>query len=92
MKDPQKNLSDLNSARKAHLILEMMDPVVKDMENGIVAELRSLYRGGSTDGIKYIAASAQLCLIEDLSSRLRADINKGNRAAKEIRNDNARRE
>ena len=82
----QKQIEDWNRGKLSKIVLDNLDPILRDQESQILAKLKHYYRKEQTDGLKYIAAAAELCAIEDLRASLIGKVTKGNKAAKEILN------
>lgn len=80
----QKQIEDWNRGKMSRVILENFDPILKAQELQILSKIKHFYRNGEVEGLKYIAAAAELCAIEDLRASLTGKITKGNKAAKEI--------
>ncbi len=63
------------------ILSDNLMPHIKEMTDASLAKLKALYRAGPHELATYMSCAAELVAIEDLLIRLKASVNKGNRAA-----------
>lgn len=71
----EKQLSQLNEGREAHLTLRGIGPIIEQQALEIIRKFKMEFRGGTLDLSKSLAFAAELCTIEDIENKLKQKIN-----------------
>lgn len=77
-------LSHVNEGRTASIMLQWMDPLFAEVEQELVASLKSNFRAGTYTELLLACHVAQLCSIEDLKTKIRSLAHRGDSAAHEL--------
>ena len=76
--------TSVNAGRRALLVLESIGPILGMQKDRLVNDLKNLYRSGSGTESKLLAVASGLCTIDDIESRLKAQIRQGESASEEV--------
>lgn len=80
-------IAAVNQGRTANLALEILGPEMDAVRTAAIARMKHMYRDGSATELRLLAAVAELCALDDLESRLKARIRRGDQSLKELHND-----
>lgn len=80
----QKLLGQRELGARAYLIATGIEPHLQALEQDTLAGLKSDFRSGTLDLTKLLVKVGQLCNLEDIRSRLTADVRRGEHAGREI--------
>lgn len=78
-----KKLSLLSQGVSAEYTLGLVRPFIDDAREKIVQRIKTLYLAGDVDGVKYIAAAAELCTLDTLEKSFINKIKTANRIREE---------
>lgn len=73
-------LSTINTGKTASLVYSHVLPTLIKLREAAIIDLMGDFRAGKFDGAKAQAKIAQLCVIADIESALKQQINKGETA------------
>lgn len=77
-------LADVQEGQIATHIIAHLEPIHAALKEETISKMMNAYRAGNVEIGIYLAGAAQLCTLEDMQTRLKARVNKGIHAAKEI--------
>lgn len=84
MANQEELLTRSETGKLAGIVLGHLDPIFDSLERSRVDSLKQLFRNGEADSLKYIAGVAGLCALDDLKIKLKAQMNTGLSAGKEL--------
>ncbi len=75
-----KALEIVNRGRTAELVYDQFRPFLEESKQDLLTQLTQLYRDPTTrdNGVSYIAATAGICALEDLESKMKRAIKEKN--------------
>lgn len=82
--EEERMLSVIHEGRTAQAILAWLTPLLDDLEKEIHLRIKSLHRQGKDEVLASVAA--ELCVLEDLRSRIGSKIRSGKTASHERSN------
>lgn len=86
----ETEISAVNRGKLSSVILEAMMPEIDAMADQFVNKLKMMYRDGTFTESKMLAAVAELCALDDLKTRLKSQVRRGqDTLKKEINRDHA---
>lgn len=81
-----KQLSHVGEGKAARLVMNHLAADLEAQRASTVAKLKIMYRAGDATEARLLAGLAELCTLDDLETRLRAKIRRGDHASKELDN------
>jgi hypothetical protein len=69
---------------RSRLALQELEYHLIALESDALTELKRLFRAGELDQVKMLVKVGQLCNLEDIRTRLTADVRRGEHAGKEL--------
>jgi hypothetical protein len=87
----EKLVEKRNKGRLAGVLSDAMQPYFDTEKKKTLQDLMGKFRLGKLDHIEMTSRVAVLCAIEDMENRLNQEINRGEKAAEELSNDDPAR-
>ena len=83
----EKKLAEINTGRMAGILEGHLEPILAELEAAAIAQIKNQYRQGDFDQVKMLVGVGQLATIDDMRAKIKAQINSGIAANKELRNE-----
>jgi hypothetical protein len=79
----EKKLALITQGKSAEFTLGLVKPFIDEQRAEVIQRMKTLYAARDTDGIKYIAAAAELCTLDALENKFVQKIKTANRLSEE---------
>jgi hypothetical protein len=80
----EKQVSALNIGKKSQMVLDYLEPLFAEQEQNSQRRMLSLYREGNYTESQLAGIAAELAALDTLRNKLKSQIKKGEKVAKEI--------
>jgi len=77
-------IATANLGRSANLALQILGPEIEAVRQNTVTKLKQMYIDGSATEVRLLAGVAELVVLDNLESKLRTRIRRGEQALKEL--------
>lgn len=77
-------IASVNSGRTANLALQILGPEMDSVRQATIARLKQMYLDGTATEVRLLAGVAELCVLDNLESKLRTRIRRGEQSLKEL--------
>lgn len=70
----EQDMIKMNKGKTASYVLDLLDPTLLKMQNGVLSRMKMMYLSGEFTESKLLACAAELCTIDNIKNSLRSDI------------------